>query len=167
MCVCLSGITLWAQTREPVPEVKLKPRYAGTSVDAGMMFMSGIGPAFYIAPKVSFRTTPRLFLNAGVGVIRHNLLLQNKPDFSTGQTATDIFIFAEGAYLLSEKWSVSGSVMKNVAPGPFRKVNPYCLPSEAMHVGIDYKVTPNITVGARIGYSNGGRSSMYDPFYPY
>ncbi len=170
-CICFS-VSLWAQTEEqvqPTPKSKFKPRYAGTSVDAGMMFTPGFGSAFYVAPKLSFQATPRLFLNAGVGVVQYNLLpSQMKYDSSPQRTATGTYIFAEGVYLLNERWSVNGSVMKDVSPKPLRQMNPYCMPSEAMHFGVDYKVTPSITVGARIGYSNGTRrGGMYDPFYPY
>lgn len=150
-------------------EKKFKPRYAGASVDAGMMFTPGFGSAYYFAPKVSFQATPRLFLNAGIGVMQYSLMpSQINSDLSLNRTATSTYIFAEGMYLLSEKWSVNGSVMKDIgSSGPLRQVSPYCVPSEAMHFGVDYRITPNITIGARIGYSNGRRSNFYGPFAPY
>jgi len=91
--------------------------------------------------------------------------MRNESSGSLQRTATGAYIFAEGAYLLNERWSVNGSVMKSVTPAPVRNATPYRIPSEAAHFGVDYKITPNITVGARVGYSNGGRSSMYSPFY--
>jgi hypothetical protein len=171
VCTCFS-IGLWAQTEELqqiATAPKFKPHYAGTSVDAGFMFMLHYGSAFYIAPKLSFQATPRLFVNAGVGLVQYNLMpAQMKFDGGSLQrTATGAYVFAEGVYFLNERWSVNGSVMKDVSPSPMRRATPYSMPSEAMHFGVDYRVTPNITVGARIGYSNGGRSSMYDPFSPY
>jgi len=68
--------------------------------------------------------------------------------------------------LLNERWSVSGSAMKRVdppQPQPMRNVSPWRTPNEAMHFGVDFKVTPNITIGARVGYSSGGGSY----YYPY
>ncbi len=169
-CACFF-VVLWAQADEQqqvVQAPKFKPRYAGTSISTGVMFTPHYGSAFYIAPKLSFQATPRLFVNAGIGVVQYSLLpSQMKSELSPQRTATGTYVFAEGVYLLNERWSINGSVMKDMTPSPMRKSTPYRMPSEAMHFGVDYKITPNITVGARVGYSNGNRSSMYDPFYPY
>ena len=144
---------------------KFKPRYAGTSVDAGVMFTPHYGSAFYVAPKFRFQATRRLFVNAGVSMMQYSLLpSQTKYESAPQRTATGAYIFAEGAYMLNERWSVNGSVMKNITPVPMQRATPYHIPSEAAHFGVDYKITPNITVGARVGYSNGGRSSMYSPY---
>ena len=166
--VCFSA-GLWAQTEEQQQTPKFKPHYAGTSVETGFMWMPRLGSAFYVAPKLTFQATPRLFVNTGISVVQYSLLpSQTKFDsFSPQRTATGTYIFAEGMYLLNERWSVNGSVMKDVSPEPLRKAMPYRTPTQAAHFGVDYKITPNITVGARIGYSNGGRNRMYDPFYPY
>ena len=172
VCVCFSA-GLLAQEGEQPTNLKLqtsnfKPRYAGTSVDAGVMFMPHYGSAYYVAPKLRFQATPRLFVNTGISVVQYSLLpSQMKHEGSPQRTATSTYIFAEGAYLLNERWSVNGSVMKNINPAPMRRTTPYSVPTEAMHFGVDYKITPNVTVGARIGYSNGGRSNMHSPFYPY
>jgi hypothetical protein len=168
ICVCFSA-SLWAQTEEQQQAPKFKPHYAGTSVDVGFMFMPHYGSAFYVAPKLRFQATPRLFVNTGISVVQYNLLpSQMKNEGSSLQrTATGAYIFVEGMYLLNERWSVNGSVMKDVSPSPMRRATPYSVPTEAMHFGVDYKITPNITVGARIGYSNGTRSNVHSPFYPY
>ena len=171
--VSIISVSLWAQERETGKEVmppKFKPRYAGTSVNTGFMWTPHFGSAFYVAPKLNFQATPRLFVNTGIGVVQYNLPpSQIKYEGGVPQrTANSAYIFVEGAYLLNERWSVNGSVMKNVSPTPMRRMTLYSVPTEAMHFGVDYKITPNITVGARIGYSNGGgRSGMHSPFYPY
>jgi len=95
------------------------------------------------------------------------LQMKREGSSSLQRTATGVYIFAEGMYLLNERWSVNGSVMKDVSPSHLRGATPFRVPTEAVHFGVDYKITPNITVGARVGYSNGGRSSTNDPFYPY
>ena len=177
--ICFSS-GLWAQENEQTTNpfvsdnlfsetqnLKFKPRYAGTSLDAGFMFMPRYGSAFYVTPKLMFQATPRLFVNTGIGVVQYSLLpsqmkQESSPQQRTGPTGA--FIFAEGMYLLNERWSVNGSVMKYVTPSPMRGTTPYSLPTQSMHFGVDYKITPNISVGARIGYSNGGSSNN---FYPY
>ena len=164
--ICFSA-GLWAQDEEQFEQrqpARFKPHYAGTSVDAGFMFMPRYGSAFYMAPKLTFRATPRLFVNTGIGVIQYNLLpsqMKTEGSDMIRRMPTSAYIFAEGMYLLSERWSVNGSVMKDVSPAPMRRAAPFRVPSEAMHVGVDYKVTPNITVGARVGYSNTTRSIYY------
>ena len=163
-----SSAVLWAQEEEQFQAPKFKPHYAGTSLDAGFMIMPHYGSGFYVAPKLRFQATTRLFINTGIGVVQYNLFpSQIKSEGQLQRTATSAYIFAEGVYLLNERWSVNGSVMKDVSPSPMRRATPYRVPSEAVHFGVDYKITPNVTVGARIGYSNGGHSSRYDPFYPY
>ena len=175
--VCLS-CRLGAQDETQHQAPKFKPRYAGSSVDAGFMFTPHYGSAYYVAPKLKFAfgepfgtlATPRFFINTGIGVMQYNLLPSQMKSEGTGslqRTATSTYIFAEGMYILNERWSVNGSVMKDISPSPMRRAMPYRVPTEAMHFGVDYKITPNISVGARIGYSNGSRSSLYDPFYPY
>ena len=165
MGVCFFG-TLLAQEEEQQKALmsKFKPRYAGTSIDAGFMFMPHYGSAFYMAPKLNFQATPRFFVNTGIGVVQYNLLpsqMKSEGSGSLQRTATGAYVFAEGMYLLNERWSVNGSVMKEVSPSPMQRATPYRVPTEAMHFGVDYKITPNITVGARVGYSNSGRSSIY------
>jgi len=146
--------------------LKFKPRYAGTSMDMGFMFTPHYGSGFYVAPKFRFQATPRFFVNTGISVMQYNMLpSQMKQESSLQRTATGAYIFAEGTCLLNERWSVNGSVMKNITPEPMRQATPYRMPSQAAHFGVDYRITPNITVGARVGYSNGGRSSSL--FYPY
>ena len=166
VCTCFFTVLL-AQDNEMQQVTKFKPRYAGTSVDAGFMFMPHYGSAYYMAPKLRFQATPRFFVNTGIGVVQYNLLpSQMKYESSPQRTPTSAYIFVEGAYLLNERWSVNGSVMKSVMPSQMRRTTPFSVPTEAMHFGVDYKITPNITVGARVGYSNGGRSNMHSPFFP-
>ena len=162
------SIGLFAQVEEEsfaskstfATQSKFKPRYAGTSIDAGFMFSPNVGgSAFYIAPKFSFQTTPRLFVNAGVGVIQYNLPPSQFKFEDSGNSyqrtnPVGAYVFVEGAYLLSERWTLNSSMMKNTTPEPFRNISPYRIPNEAVHFGVDFKVTPNISVGARIGYSN-------------
>lgn len=143
---------------------EFKPRYAGMSVNTGMIFTSVYGPAFFLAPSLNFQITPRLFVNTGVGIAQYSLLPSASKLGESHQSATSMYIFAEGVYLLNDRWSINGHVMKNISPsGQFREVSPYYIPSEAMHIGVDYKLTPNVTIGARFGYSNGGyRNNPFD-----
>ena len=168
-CTCFST-SLWAQAEEQAQIAstpKFKPHYAGTSVDAGVMFMPQYGSAYYVAPKLRFQATPRFFVHTGISVVQYNLFpSQMKFEGLPQRTPTGAYVFVEGMYLLNERWSVSGSVMKNISPEPMRTTTRYSVPTEAIHFGVDYKITPNISVGARIGYSNGGHSRMFHPF-PY
>ncbi|MDR2847777.1 MAG: hypothetical protein LBV39_01600 [Bacteroidales bacterium] len=145
--------------------LKFKPRYAGTSVNSGFMFTSGYGSAFYVAPQVNFQLTPRFYLHSGISAVQYSLTPSQVEGTFRNRTQTGIYLYTAGTYLVNEKWSVNGSVMKNVTPQsapPSR----YSLPTEAMHVGVDYHVTPNVTIGAKIGYSKGDNSFNHTGF-PY
>jgi len=181
-CLCFS-VCLIAQTEKQddsqsntqiatTTPVKFKPTYAGTSMDVGFLFMPRIGSAYYVAPKINFHVTPRLFINTGITVVQYNFQPSQvryetlERWAGTNQMAgasqragaspapTSAYIFTEGVYLLNERWSVNGSAIKNITPLPFRNLTPYQLPNEAIHLGVDYKVTPNVTVGARVGYTS-------------
>jgi len=153
---------LWAQSEEQQDilsngnsSLKFKPRYAGTSVDMGVMFMPNYGSAYYVAPKLMFQASPRLFVNTGISVVQYSFLpTQMKSESSPISTATGAYFFTEGMYLLNERWSVNGSAMKSIMPQPMRNTAPFSVPNEAMHFGVDYKITPNISVGARVGYTS-------------
>ena len=158
VCLSFSAIGV-AQTEEQQPQVAsaplFKPHYAGSSVDAGFMFTPRFGSGFYVAPKLMFQATPRLFVNTGISLMQYNFLpSQMKFEGTRQQAATGAYVFTEGMYLLNERWSINGSVMKKINAEPLFKDCPYRTASEAAHFGIDCKITPNITVGARIGYSN-------------
>jgi hypothetical protein len=168
-------VGLSAQTEEELLPLQsnFKPHFSGASVNAGFMIMPGVGSGNFIAPKISFHATPRLFVNAGVTILQYNSLLSPKPASESTQRRTGpviaAYVFTEGVYLLNEKWSINGSAMKYItSSGPFNQATPFRLPKEAMHLGVDYKITPNITVGAKIGYSNGSRgNSLYNQATPH
>ena len=156
------SVGLYAQTEEPATQLRFKPRYAGASLNTGFMFMPNLGTGYFFAPKFSFQTTPRLFVNAGIGVVNYNLFpshlssLQQTEGRGLQQqnTVTGAYVFTEGVYFLNERWSINSSIMKNTTPESMRKNVPYRLPNEAAHLGIDFRITPNVTVGARVGYSS-------------
>ncbi|MDR1865087.1 MAG: hypothetical protein LBR08_05885 [Bacteroidales bacterium] len=146
--------------REVFMPSKFRPRYAGVSLNTGVMFMPGLGSAYYVAPKIGFQTAPRLFLNAGVGFMQYSPAPSPLADRSNTRPVSSVYIFSEGMYLLNEKWSLNGSVMKNITPVQAGRQTPCGMPAEAMHFGIDCKLTPNITIGAKIGYSNGNNTRI-------
>jgi hypothetical protein len=91
------------------------------------MFTPRYGSGFYVAPKLRFQATPRLFVNAGVGWAQYNVLpSQMKFEGLRQQPATSAYIFTEGMYLLNERWSINGSVMKKISAEPLLKK--YALP---------------------------------------
>jgi len=161
VCLSFSVAVCAQQIEEQEPQVMqapmFKPHYAGSSVDMGFMYMPRFGSGFYVSPKLNFQVTPRLFVNTGISLVQYNLTIPGQMKFEgqRQQTATTgAYIFTEGMYLLNERWSINGSVMKKINTEPLLKNTPYRTPNEAAHFGIDYKITPNITVGARVGYSN-------------
>ena len=73
-CLCFSvGLIAQTEKQDNMQSPKFKPRYAGTSIDAGFMFAPNYGSAYYVAPKLRFQTTPRLFVNTGITFVQYNL----------------------------------------------------------------------------------------------
>ncbi|MDR0814403.1 MAG: hypothetical protein LBN37_01480 [Bacteroidales bacterium] len=145
---------------------KFKPRYASTSVNSGFMFTPGYGSAFYVAPQFNFQLTPRFYLHTGISAVQYSLMPSQVDGTVRNRTQTGVYLYAAGTYLLNEKWSVNGSMMKSVTPKSAYSQNRYNPPTKAMHVGVDYRITPSVTIGAKIGYSKGGDSFNHTRF-PY
>jgi hypothetical protein len=159
VALLLSLLTATGFAQEaPADFARFKPRYTGMSAGAGFMFSPGLGSAFYLAPKLNFQVTPRFYVNTGVAIVQYSLLPAQMAEQSRKTPVTGAYFFTEGVYLLNERWSVNGSVMKSVMPKSVNAKSPFRPPAEAVHFGIDYRVTPHVTIGAKIGYSNGGES---------
>jgi long-subunit fatty acid transport protein len=99
-------------------------------------------------------------------MVQYSLMPSQVNETFRKRTMTDTYIYAAGTYLLNEKWSLNGSVMKSVTPKSVRTNSPLSPPTEAMHFGVDYRITPHVTVGAKIGYSNGS-NTFKQSYFPY
>jgi len=139
---------------------------AGSSV-----WMSGHRNALfssYIAPEVRFHATPRFQLNTGIMFSQGFL-----PGAAEGQNGfqgnrfNSFTLFAEGRYLVSERLSFSGMVLKELDPGLDPRINTFYRNTgmQAVGMGVNYKLTENIHFGAQIRVSDGMPASRFSPSY--
>ena len=167
----------------PFEKVKL-------SLNAGTSFFyspnSFSGTSFYVAPKFSYNFTPKFRINAGVMLIRQNLNLssplllgndsQPQSVVIRNTPAVQGIVFAEGDYLLSERLTLSGSLMKSIEPNDQYKNAAWRNSFQMMSMDVNYKLSNTISVGAgvRMIQSNGFNNffpstitspGIYQPFY--
>jgi len=127
---------------------------------AGSKYNSGVFTT--IAPNLNYMVTRRLKLEVGgVFMMGNNNFYQvpgNETRSNFLRRSTQTLIYAQGQYLLNDRLVLSGSVFKSFNPNASSKLNPYALDYKGMNIGLDYKVTKSISVGAQIRYSNGNQN---------
>jgi hypothetical protein len=130
----------------------------GTGFISGSKFNSGSYATF--APTFNYRVTPKLNLEVTGLLFRGSQSLYQIPA-STGiqhnfsQNPNQFFFNANGKYALTEKLSLTGSMFKSLNSNQSPQINPYFLDYKGVNVGLNYKISEHIDVGAQFEYSNG------------
>ena len=144
---------------------------AGASV-----FMSGRKDALfssYIAPELRFHVSPRIQINTGIIYSQGFLPGIGENLYGTSDGRYDSFSFyAEGQYHLTEKFSLSGMVLKDLGATMDPKIKAFQKNTgmQSMGIGAQYKITDNMSFGAQIRFSDGtpmnqlNRHYRHDPF---
>lgn len=145
-----------------------KTKKMSLGVETG--FAIGNGYSAYIAPHVSYRATDKITIN--VGTILGNSYYANSYFSSTDEelyannskTAMRMF-YAQGEYRYSEKLTVRSTVVYE--RNPSRDIDGTSVHQDfkQVSVGVDYKITPNITIGVEVRRSEGYSPYYYSPFY--
>lgn len=195
------GITLFAQTNDETPviinqdpvasPVMKKPTLAdkvdinfsvGTSYLYSKSFGSGM--ASYVAPELSYSLTPRFRIHAGIMFLNSNVLVNryslNEPSVVVKTTpTTSALAYVAGSYLISDRFSVTGMVSRDMSNQQALGRNGYNPSIQAMSLHLDYKISDNITIGAGMqmrqgnnwGYPNQGfgmfPGGQYSPLLNY
>jgi hypothetical protein len=159
------------------------PKKFDFDLSAGTSFMYskdfGSGTSTYIAPGLKYRFTPRLHLNVGVMFLNSNIVYNRYMPFYSEPSVVfrtkpvnKILAYASADYLLSDRLTVSGSVVRDLSGSQGYGAN--TTPSiQAMSLRMDYKLTKNISVGAGMHMSQGGYFGSpgsnfgYNPAYNY
>jgi hypothetical protein len=152
-------------------------------LSAGTSFMYskdfGSGTSTYIAPSLKYKFTPRLNLNVGVMFVNSNIaynrflpFYQEPSVVFRTKPVNKVLAYASANYMLSERLTVSGSVVRDLNSSQGYGVN--STPSvQSMSLHMDYKLTKNISVGAGMHMSQGGyfgspgNSFGFNPSYNY
>lgn len=172
---------LFAQERDETPVIDINKTVIDTTpflkkpelskkidfdLSAGTSFMYskdfGSGTATYIAPGLKYKFTPRLNLNVGVMFVNSNIVYNRYMPFYQEPSVVfrtkpvnKILAYASADYLLSDRLTVSGSVVRDLSGSQRYGAN--ATPSvQSMSLRMDYKLTKNISVGAGMHMSQGG-----------
>lgn len=144
----------------------------GLDVGAFAGFSSYSGELFgtYVSPKVNYRLTPKFSLTVGGTFVTaygspYNFS-SNEGSFNNPQANfTRSFLYASGAYKLTDRLIISGTVYKeinafNQYPNASKtNSNDY----QGMIMGVDYKIGENFFIQGQIEISNDPYSRYHNP----
>lgn len=144
------------------------------SMGSSFLYAKGFGNglATYVAPELKYKFTPRFHLNAGVMIVNSNYMYNKYLPFYQepsvvfrSKPATSVLGYVSGDYLLSEKLTISGMVMRDLSNPQLGRYNSSI---SAMSLRMDYKITNNISIGAGMHMSQGGyfNSHLSNGFSP-
>jgi hypothetical protein len=154
---------------KPSNQEKLKKLDFG--VDVGVSYMVNSngygGPLFSLSPYVSYPVGKRFSVSAGVSVMHGNYYNPWLAE-SGGNNflpMTRMFLYATGHYAINERLTLSSTVYKEIVdvPNRYPNQNNSTIQGQGASIGINYKITPNLSVGAQIRVEQPG---LYSPYAP-
>jgi hypothetical protein len=153
------------QSGEPI--FKKKVDY---TLSMGTSYMSsgfGSGSSYYVAPEFRVKLSPKFQVNAGI-MLSQNRFAYSAPVSLSGTSVVvkqgpvqESTIYASGIYTVNSKLSFSGSLLKTI---PGSNSMPWNNNLQMMSLGMKYKISDNITIGARMQMVQG---NIYNPYTGY
>lgn len=166
-----------------VPELKkttLNKIDFGLQAGAAFTSFGRYGSMFntYIAPEIRYKAAPRVQFSAGV-ILSTGFM--SGPGFegpvvpgggSTspfGNRFNRILVFAEGNYQINPRLTVGGMVVKELDNDMYRHMNAFQKNSGFQSIGmnVNYKITDNLQIGARVNVTDGRPYYYNDPTNPF
>jgi hypothetical protein len=149
-----------SEIEEYITESRLKfhldaGAFAGTSFGSGDYFGT------YVSPQINYRLSPKFTLTAGmtltntIGNPWYSCSIEGQYGYPSANF-TRSFLYASGAYQLSERLVLSGTVYKEINlynQDSFSKNN-NTGDYHGMIMGVDYKIGKNIFIQGQIEISN-------------
>lgn len=196
------GITVFAQPDDetpviingeqpvisPAPKKSTLASKIDVNLSVGSSFLYsknfGSGMSSYVAPELSYNLTPRFRIHAGIMLLNSNVLVNryylNEPSVVVKtKPTTSALAYVAGSYLISDRFSVTGMVLRDMTNPQAYGRNGYNPSVQAMSLHLDYKISDNITIGAGMqmrqgsnwGYPNQGfgmfPGGQYSPLLNY
>ena len=134
------------------------------SLQTGVSFFSnGKRSAFnnWIAPAITYDVTPKFNLSVGTiamfgnpGYIS-NFSNESTTSLSQNTNKGHYFLYAQGAYLLNDRVTLRGTILKEIAPN---QKNPQAIDFKS--VGVDFKISDNFSISADYMVSKGYNGSL-------
>ncbi|KPL16899.1 MAG: hypothetical protein AMS26_02790 [Bacteroides sp. SM23_62] len=166
-----------------VPELKTAVRdRIDFGLEAGAAFTTfgrhGSMFSSYLAPEIRYQATPRVHFSAGVifstgfipGAGLDGIGLAGIGQGGTaGSHFNRFLVFAEGTYRVNQRLSIGGMVVKELDNNLYRQINAFQRNSgfQSMGMSVNYKITDNINIGARINVTEGRPYYYTDPTNPF
>jgi hypothetical protein len=138
------------------------PKKFDTRIGVGTSFIYSprnyYGPSYYFAPQVSYLITPRFNLSAGLGVEYSTLYpLDGGDENQEMLPMVRAYLYARGAYLLSPKLTLSGTVYKSVNDVPRLAYHNHRInySYSGFNVGVHYQLSRSFSVGFQMQMNSG------------
>jgi hypothetical protein len=135
----------------------------GTSIGS---YGPGNFSSTYIAPEINYRLNTKWKVSGGI-ILFNNYSSPASGGFKETSrpypgTPSNLYIFGNSTYQVSEKLSLHGSVFKNISSTPNTPlVNPMMnFSSNFASMGFNFQLNENISFGAQFSFSEG-----YNPYY--
>lgn len=146
------------------------PRKVISSLHTGFSYSRQLGTSTWLTPLFSAELSERFTLTAGISILTADrYLTPGSP--ASAETDTEVLIkkkkdtsawfFAEGAYAVTPRLVISGSVMREMTGS-----RPYSLlPEQMTSLGMAWQASKNITIGMQITHIQ-ANNSYYSPWLP-
>jgi hypothetical protein len=132
----------------------------------------------YIAPEIRYKAARRVHFSAGVILSTGYFSgagFENPATAGSGSTPLSgnrfnrILVFAEGNYQVNPRLTVGGMVVKELDNDMYRQLNAFQKNSGFQSIGmnVNYKITDNFHVGARVNVTDGRPYYFNDPTNPF
>lgn len=160
----LRGLNLQNDTVVPTNKVNY-------SLQTGSMFYGGAmsGSSFYVAPSFSYAFSKKFSMQGGVMFMNNNYSFSANKVFDQPDTRLfsqpskyETIVYAKGNYQVNNKLSFTGTVVKNFTDNSGMQNQSWNNNFQMMSMGMNYKLSDNITLGAGVRVMQG--SGYYNPY---
>ncbi|RLD61297.1 MAG: hypothetical protein DRJ05_02955 [Bacteroidetes bacterium] len=136
----------------------------GTNFGGGNYFGS------YVAPEVSYQLAPRFTVSGGAMLTSGFPMGSSEPYYygAPGLLSGSVnrtFVYAKGAYQVSENLRITGAVYKevNVFNSQLQNYPGANFDYEGVIMGVDYQIGKNMFIHGEVEFSNGANPSRFHP----
>lgn len=152
-------------------QIKRKPSFhVSFGTNFATTFGSGSYVGTFVSPHIAYPVSKRFTLRVGgtftnaLGSTFNEPYPNRQPNYYLGNLNRS-FIYAEGAYQLSERVMLTGAVYKEIdlTRNPFPKNQAVSYDNQGMILGVDYKIGENVFIRGQVEISNGRNPYYYSP----
>ncbi len=132
----------------------------------------------YMAPEIRYRAAPRVHFSAGVILSTGFMsgagfegvgIPGSRPAGPPGLRYNRFWVYAAGNYQVSRRLTIGGMVVKELDNDMYRNMNAFHKNSGFQSIGmnVNYKITDNFHIGARVNVTDGRPYYFNDPSNPF